>query len=82
MRAAIYAGPLAYWNLRQCAFAAKRYPHFPPTQEGLAMLQEQWFSAGQASPPRHPQESLSLSWASAALRDIESRQMKYEQVPA
>jgi hypothetical protein len=78
----VYAGAHYYWNLRQCAYAANRYPDFPPTQEGLAMLQARWAMSVEDSPPRSPEEPLDLGWARAAFRDVEARQPNYEQVPA
>lgn len=79
MRATIYPGRYYFWNLRQCAFAAQRYPGLPATQEGLAMLQEYWKASGEESPPKNATGD--MSWAQAAFRDL-SRTMKYEQVPA
>lgn len=82
MRVTVYAGPHYYWNLRQCAYAARFYSHLPATQEGLAMLQARWLMSGEDSPPRNPEGELHMSWAQAAFRDVAARQPKYEQVTA
>lgn len=79
MKTTVYAGEHWFWNLRQVAYAAKRIRNIPPTLDGLAMLQTAWLNSKQPNPPRDSWDG-DVAWAQAAFRDIDARDIKYEEV--
>jgi hypothetical protein len=80
----IYEGPHYVWTMNQTAIAAAKYPDYPPTQDGVGMLQHRWSVAGDGPLSNRIQEPRDLAWAKEAFADIRRRnpQLRYEQVPA
>lgn len=82
MRQTIYPGDVFTWTLIQTANAAGEFGFFPPTQAGIDQLQQHWQRMGKESPNKRITLKSNIGWAKAAFSDVESRIMKYEQVPA
>lgn len=80
----MYEGPHYVWTINQAAIAAAKYPGYPPTQDGVGMLQQRWSTAGEERLSNRVQEPRDLTWAKEAFRDIRRRnpELRYEQVPA
>jgi hypothetical protein len=84
----VYSGPCDIWNTVQTAVAASKYPHFPATQDGLDLLQEQWARMGHARPPKRLEDAkaagmaVNMAWARAAMNDAVGRNTNFEDVPA
>lgn len=77
----IYAGPIADWNMAQAAHAAAILPGYEATEKGLGELQQRWYECASVPPDRRS-DIRDMAWARAAFKDIQSRSLKYEAVPA
>lgn len=75
----IYSGKFYLWNVRQLAIAYAKYPHFPPTQQGIEQLQEMCALNGERIRSNRV-EPANMTWARDAMSSI--RTLKYEAVPA
>jgi hypothetical protein len=75
-----YSGERYIWSLATAARAAAKYPHFPPTWQGLDALQARVAMSGEAIPH---EGARNLPWAQAAFSDAQARfNPTYEQVVA
>lgn len=77
----IYIGPIYAWTRNQTAIAAAEYPGYPPTQDGVDMLQQRWRDAGHEPLRNVRKEPRDMSFAIEAFKDIARRNptIQYEQ---